>query len=456
MAVNAHSKSGSGKLGVLGAVAAIALSQSAMATQEPPVASAQEATADQQSPQVVPQDEKVRIVLYSEGNPEGAYTYSTQPSGWDAPQAGCSADGEYVEFTDPEGRIFTGDDQNGEPVSQFEYTENHDENLHGGQRHEGQEAAKEGTVLFARPSRVNRYTGEIERSNWNVLQKENLEEWGVIYTELLASAEKVATSGSRLIVQTLVDGIFNQRYSLTYEVAIGSDAIKSGCGSAPETTSLPTPSTVTETATLPPVTVTTTVSGTSYETQTLRATETVTKAESETKTVTETTSLTRIVPTTVVGSSHGELGDKCLPAVAGLTAPLVGIVALTLGNMVHSPQLDAVNNQINEQLALANAKLQSELGLYNDQLAQYSRQVEAALNSVSVQAQHAGGLLAAAVVVLGAAATLAEHCGTGSSVSEPVAVTAPVTQTPDLSSATSNNAAVSSERPEGLEKAEVS
>lgn len=122
-------------------------------------------------------------------------------------------------------------------------------------------------------------------------------------------------------------------------------------------------------------------------------------------------------PTTIVVEKVDTIGHeptgssledpaKCA-ATAGIVAtPIVAALALGLISQVRIPGLEQVAGEINAEMARVNDEIQRGLGLHNEQMASWARQIGASGEDIA----NLGIGLAGAVAVIGAIAGVATSC----------------------------------------------
>lgn len=124
----------------------------------------------------------------------------------------------------------------------------------------------------------------------------------------------------------------------------------------------------------------------------------------------EVTSTPTATATTIVADKVDTVGEidtaKCA-TVAGITAtPLIGAVALGVLSQVRIPGLEQVAGEINAEMARVNDEIQRGLGLHNEQMANWARQIGASGADIA----NAGIGLVGAIGVIGAIAGVAASC----------------------------------------------
>lgn len=134
---------------------------------------------------------------------------------------------------------------------------------------------------------------------------------------------------------------------------------------------------------------------------------TVTEVAEVTERVTETPTPKATAIVTDKVDTVGEIDTAKCAAVTGITAtPVVAALALGLISQVHIPGLEQVAGEINAEMARVNDEIQRGLGLHNDQLAEWARQIGASGADIA----DLGVGLVGAIAVIGAIAGVAASC----------------------------------------------
>lgn len=112
--------------------------------------------------------------------------------------------------------------------------------------------------------------------------------------------------------------------------------------------------------------------------------------------------------------------DRCIAVSVGFGLPLIALVPLGLAMSMSIPGLTPVVEQVSNQIQRANSELQRQLGVFNPEAARMSAQLDATLRQFGLSTAQVGSALAALIIGITAAASIASACtpGNGSSIDE--------------------------------------
>ena len=110
--------------------------------------------------------------------------------------------------------------------------------------------------------------------------------------------------------------------------------------------------------------------------------------------------------------------NRCIAVSVGFGLPLIALVPIGLALSASIPGLTPVVEQVSNQIQRANSELQRQLGVFNPEAARMSAQLDATLRQFGLSTAQAGSALAALVIGITAAASIASACtpGGGSSI----------------------------------------
>ncbi len=112
--------------------------------------------------------------------------------------------------------------------------------------------------------------------------------------------------------------------------------------------------------------------------------------------------------------------NRCIAVSVGFGLPLIALVPLGLAMSMSIPGLTPVVEQVSNQIQRANSELQRQLGVFNPEAARMSAQLDATLRQFGLSTAQVGSALAALIIGITAAASIASACtpGNGSSIDE--------------------------------------
>ena len=112
--------------------------------------------------------------------------------------------------------------------------------------------------------------------------------------------------------------------------------------------------------------------------------------------------------------------NRCIAVSVGFGLPLIALVPIGLALSASIPGLTPVVEQVSNQIQRANSELQRQLGVFNPEAARMSAQLDATLRQFGLSTAQVGSALAALVIGITAAASIASACtpGNGSSIDE--------------------------------------
>lgn len=110
--------------------------------------------------------------------------------------------------------------------------------------------------------------------------------------------------------------------------------------------------------------------------------------------------------------------DRCIAVSVGFGLPLIALVPIGLALSASIPGLTPVVEQVSNQIQRANSELQRQLGVFNPEAARMSAQLDATLRQFGLSTAQVGSALAALIIGITAAASIASACtpGGGSSM----------------------------------------
>ena len=110
--------------------------------------------------------------------------------------------------------------------------------------------------------------------------------------------------------------------------------------------------------------------------------------------------------------------NRCIAVSVGFGLPLIALVPIGLALSASIPGLTPVVEQVSNQIQRANSELQRQLGVFNPEAARMSAQLDATLRQFGLSTAQAGSALAALIIGITAAASIASACtpGGGSSI----------------------------------------
>ena len=110
--------------------------------------------------------------------------------------------------------------------------------------------------------------------------------------------------------------------------------------------------------------------------------------------------------------------NRCIAVSVGFGLPLIALVPIGLALSASIPGLTPVVEQVSNQIQRVNSELQRQLGVFNPEAARMSAQLDATLRQFGLGTAQVGSALAALVIGITAAASIASACtpGGGSSI----------------------------------------